>query len=254
MTRIAGRITSCATLAVLLVAYASPGSAQDNKMSDVADQLRTALAGEPVTVTQQGPVTLTLTSSADAMFPSGGWQLKPGAPVLSKIVPTLSKLQHTEIVVGGYTDNDAVSPTLQSAGISNNLDLSCKRAASVVVYLVSQGVNPNLLSAQCFGDTHPVGPNDTPEGQAKNRRVNITLTGEEVWATGSPITARTAPITSVRSTRSMPAMSSSSRSPGCTSRAARRAACSRCRSWPTARSTTPARTAAYSRSMARPAR
>ena len=67
---------------------------------------------------------------------------------------------------------------LQSMGVSNNLDLSCKRAASVVVYLVSKGVKPSLLSAQCFGDTHPVAPNDTAEGKAKNRRVDITLTGD----------------------------------------------------------------------------
>ena len=58
------------------------------------------------------------------------------------------------------------------------LDLSCKRAASVVAYLVSQGVKRELLSAQCFGETQPVALNDTPEGQAKNRRVNITLTGD----------------------------------------------------------------------------
>ena len=75
---ITGRIASCATLALLLVANASPGSAQGTKMSDVADQLRTALAGESVTVTQQGPVTLT--SSADAMFPSGGVGAKPRSP------------------------------------------------------------------------------------------------------------------------------------------------------------------------------
>ena len=105
--RVTGRITSCATLALLLVANASPGSAQGTKMSDVADQLRTALAGDPVMLTQQGPVTLT--SSADAMFPSAGWELKAGVPVLSKIVPTLSKLQHTEIVVGGYTDDPTVA-------------------------------------------------------------------------------------------------------------------------------------------------
>ena len=90
----------------------------------------------------------------------------------------LAKLQHTEIVVGGYTDNATVGPTLQSAGVSTNLDLSCKRAASVVVYLVSKGVKPSLLSAQCFGDTHPVAPNDTAEGKAKNRHVDITLTGD----------------------------------------------------------------------------
>ena len=176
MARTAGRIASCATLAVALVAYASPGSAQGTKMSDVADQLRTALAGMPVTVTQQGPVTLT--SSADSMFPSAGWELNAGAPLLAKIVPMLAKLQHTEIVVGGYTDNAAVGQQLQSMGVSNNLDLSCKRAASVVVYLAAQGVNKNLLSAQCFGETQPVAPNDTPEGMAKNRRVNITLTGD----------------------------------------------------------------------------
>ena len=178
---------SATTLAVLLAAYASPSSAQVNKLSDVADQLRAGVAGEPVTVTQQGPATLTivtlqgpvtLTSSADAMFPSAGWELKPGAPVLGKIVPMLSKLQNTKIVVGGYTDNAAVGSQLQSMGVSNNLDLSCKRAASVVAYLVSQGVKRELLSAQCFGETQPVALNDTPEGQAKNRRVNITLTGD----------------------------------------------------------------------------
>ena len=43
---------STTTLAMLLVAYASPGSAQVNKLSDVADQLRTGLVGESVTVTQ----------------------------------------------------------------------------------------------------------------------------------------------------------------------------------------------------------
>ena len=117
MARTIGRITSCATLAVLLVAYASPGSAQGTKMSDVANQLRTALAGESVTVTQEGPVTLT--SSANSMFPSAGWELNAGAPVLAKIVPTLAKLQHTEIVVGGYTDNATVGPTAPERGSFN---------------------------------------------------------------------------------------------------------------------------------------
>ena len=69
-------------------------------------------------------------------------------------------------------------PNFLQQCLSNNLDLSCKRATSVVNYLSSQRVNPNLLSAQCFGDTHPVAPNDTPEGRAKNRRVNITLIGD----------------------------------------------------------------------------
>ena len=50
---------SATTLPVLLATYASPGSAQVNKLSDVADQLRTGVVGEQVTVTQQGPAMLT---------------------------------------------------------------------------------------------------------------------------------------------------------------------------------------------------
>ena len=47
----------------------------------------------------------------------------------------------------------------------------------VVAYLESQGVNPNVISAKGFGDTHPVASNDTPDGRAKNRRIEIVLEG-----------------------------------------------------------------------------
>jgi len=51
-------------------------------------------------------------------------------------------------------------------------------ADAVVTYFRSRGVNPNLLSAQGFGDANPIASNDTPEGRAKNRRVEITLIGD----------------------------------------------------------------------------
>ncbi|MCW3473436.1 OmpA/MotB family protein [Limobrevibacterium gyesilva] len=169
------RLVLAGMVALALAACASMTGG--NKLKDVADELKTALAGEPVQVAMSDG-SVTITSSADYIFPSGGWQLAPGAPVLAKMVPTLSKLQHTKIVVGGYTDNVPVGPQLQAMGIPNNLDLSSRRAESVVNYLKSRGVNPNLLSAQGFGDDHPVASNDTPEGRAKNRRVDITLTGD----------------------------------------------------------------------------
>ena len=169
-----GRIAGLTTLTILLVSSAS--AQMNNKMGDLADQLRTQLTGEPVTVQQQGAITLT--SAADAMFASGGWELNPSIPVLGKIIPTLAKLQRTEIVVGGYTDNTPVGPQLQRMGIANNLDLSSKRATSVVDYLASHGVNPSLLSAEGMGDSNPVVSNDTPQGRARNRRVDIILTGD----------------------------------------------------------------------------
>ena len=163
--------------AASLVLAASGCASGGSQLSADANQLQTALAGEPVTVSQQGN-TVTITSSADAMFPSGDWRVPPNAPILNKMLPVLTGLQHTRIVVGGYTDNAPVGPQLRAMGVADNLDLSSKRAASVVNYLIAKGVNPNLISAQGFGDTHPVAPNDTPEGRAKNRRVDITLTGD----------------------------------------------------------------------------
>jgi catechol 2,3-dioxygenase-like lactoylglutathione lyase family enzyme len=57
----------------------------------------------------------------------------------------------------------------------SNLILSQKRADNVMQYMISQGVNPNLVAAQGFGDASPVASNATPEGRAQNRRVELTL-------------------------------------------------------------------------------
>jgi chemotaxis protein MotB len=176
MSRTSVAVPAFVTLMLALLISAC-ASMQSNKLDQLNQQLQTALAGEPVMITEQSGA-ITLTSGADALYPSGGWQLKPGAPLLGKIVPVLAGLQHTRVVVEGYTDNTPIGPDLQRMGISNNLDLSSKRAAAVVTYLASQGVNPSLMSAQGFGDTHPVASNDTPEGQAKNRRVVIKLIGD----------------------------------------------------------------------------
>ena len=117
--------------------------------------------------------------AGDLLFPEGGYQLSPAgrAELSTNIVPKLTGLQNAKIVVYGYTDNLPVGPQLQRAGINDNLTLSSRRAGEVVSYLVSQGVNSNIISAKGFGDTHPVAPNDTPANRAKNRRIVITVQG-----------------------------------------------------------------------------
>ena len=109
------------TLALSLTASAS--MLGDEQLGRVAEQLETALAGDPVEVTQK-VVLLRLTSGADAMFPSGGWQVPSNVPLVDKMLPTLSKLQNTKIVVAGYTDNVPIGAELKEKGVSNNLDLS----------------------------------------------------------------------------------------------------------------------------------
>jgi chemotaxis protein MotB len=116
--------------------------------------------------------------AGDILFPEGGYQLSAnGKQSLNQYVSRLQALQNGKVVVYGYTDNVPVGRALQRAGIANNIDLSSRRADDVVAYFQSQGVNPNIISAKGFGDTHAVAPNDTPDGRAQNRRIEIVLEG-----------------------------------------------------------------------------
>lgn len=169
-------LLTAATALSLTMSQAMAAGEQLQLIQDV-EQLKKALAGDPAVLTPQ-IVSVTITSSSDAMFPSGDWKLPTSAPLLDKMVPTLSTFHTTKIVVRGYTDNTPIGQSLQAAGVTDNLDLSAKRAMSVVRYLVAHSVNPNVLSAQAFGATNPVAPNDTPDGMAKNRRVEIMLIGD----------------------------------------------------------------------------
>ena len=160
-----------------------------NQFQTTDQRLTTALAGEPVIINEQETSsgisglfnqsgTITLTSSADYLYPSGGYELRPGAPVLSKVVPIFRNFQHTTITVIGYTDNTPIGSQLRRMGISDNTDLSLKRASEAVAFFQSQGVNPNLLNAKGFGEANPVASNDTSVGRAKNRRIEIVLNGD----------------------------------------------------------------------------
>jgi chemotaxis protein MotB len=114
----------------------------------------------------------------ELLFPSGGWDMPVAAQqTIRKIVPILAPKQQAKVMVNGYTDNVPIGPGLKSQGITSNQELSQKRAETVMQFLVSQGVKPDLVSAQGFGEADPVASNDTPEGRAKNRRVELTVAG-----------------------------------------------------------------------------
>ncbi len=77
----------------------------------------------------------------------------------------------TRIRVEGHTDN--------RGGTAHNLDLSGRRAAAVVKYLVKKGVARDRLDAQGFGQDKPIADNDTDMGRATNRRVEFVIEGAE---------------------------------------------------------------------------
>ena len=114
--------------------------------------------------------------NSQLLFPSGRWDMSENAKEsIAKGAANLAPHQKTKIVVNGYTDNAPIGPGLMKEGVTSNLILSQKRADTVVQYMISQGVKPSLISAQGFGDANPVASNDTPEGRAQNRRVELTL-------------------------------------------------------------------------------
>jgi len=128
-----------------------------------------------------GPQTMSertlLTMASDQTFPSGGYTLtRAGRAKLDEIIPALQGLgPGGKVVVYGYTDDHPVGKALRSKGIVDNLDLSSKRANEVVRYLTAKGVNPAVVSAKGRGDQHPVAGNDTPQGRAQNRRIELVV-------------------------------------------------------------------------------
>lgn len=73
----------------------------------------------------------------------------------------------SRIVVTGFTDN--------SGNDAINVPLSADRAKSVADFLVSQGVAADHITSTGMGSANPIASNDTVEGRALNRRVEITV-------------------------------------------------------------------------------
>jgi len=124
----------------------------------------------------QGSIRYTVNS--DLLFPSGGYQMSDrGKQIIAGFAKKLAPTQQNKILVSGYTDNAPIGPALQRQGITSNQILSQKRAENVMEYVVSLGVKPDLISAQGFGDSNPVASNDSAQGRAQNRRVELSLAG-----------------------------------------------------------------------------
>lgn len=76
------------------------------------------------------------------------------------------------IVVNGHTDNVLVG---KYSEFKDNWELSSARALEVVKYLQTKNIDPKRLRAIGYGEHKPIKSNDTPEGRASNRRIEIVL-------------------------------------------------------------------------------
>jgi outer membrane protein OmpA-like peptidoglycan-associated protein len=105
------------------------------------------------------------------LFDTGKATLQPASQEqLGNIAQILKAFPKVAVKLGGYTDNRGDQ--------AFNMKLSADRANNVMVELVKLGVEPARLSAEGYGDQHPVASNDTEEGRAKNRRISMRLTAK----------------------------------------------------------------------------
>jgi chemotaxis protein MotB len=167
-------------MAILLSACVSQSTydalqAQYQQAQQQNSELTTQVAADKAQICRlQGAIKYTVNS--DLLFSSGGWQMSArGKDIIAKMAAKLAPTQQNKILVSGYTDNAPVGRELQRQGITSNEILSQKRAENVMQFLISQGLHQDLVSAQGFGDADPVASNDTAQGRAQNRRVELSV-------------------------------------------------------------------------------
>jgi chemotaxis protein MotB len=108
-------------------------------------------------------------------FDSGSAALKPSAlPALDRIASILS-VRVCRLRIEGHTDNVPI----HTPQISSNWELSTARSTELVRLLIQRyGYSPLRLSAAGYAQYHPIASNDTPQGRAQNRRVDLVILSE----------------------------------------------------------------------------
>lgn len=166
-----------------LICYAQDGDEDGDGVFDRRDRCPDTPANTPVDhrgcPLPQYPVSvkpaepaqsevITLSDAGDVLFAFNQSELTPTAK--SQLDSIMGKLEDADVVsikVVGFTDSVGSD--------AYNQALSQRRASSVAEYLLSQGVAPSKITSEGKGESQPVADNETDEGRAKNRRVELHI-------------------------------------------------------------------------------
>jgi len=142
------------------------------------EKMKKEISEGQVTISElKGKLTVNMVDSI--LFDSGKAEVKEGGlAVLDKVISILKDVKDKSIRVEGHTDNVRIVGALAKR-YPTNWELSAARAINVTRFLQQQGIDPAQLSAVGYGEYKPVGDNGTPEGRAKNRRIEIILVPKE---------------------------------------------------------------------------
>ena len=152
-------------------------ASKDQAMRDLKDAISkalTAFEGKGLTVEQRdGKVYVSMENKL--LFKSGSWAVgSEGRQAIEQLGSVLANNPDIAVLIEGHTDND---PFSSGGQIANNWDLSTKRATAIVQILnENKAINPESLTAAGRGEFAPIASNETTEGKAKNRRIEVVLT------------------------------------------------------------------------------
>ena len=148
--------------------------AKEAQMQQLKNAISSALLnfeGKGLTVVQKnGKIYVSMENKL--LFDSGSWAVgSEGKNAVEQLASVLSKNPDINVLIEGHTDNVPYT----GATVIDNWDLSVKRATAIVRILQNKGVNPTQITAAGRSEYVMVGSNATPEGKAKNRRIEIIL-------------------------------------------------------------------------------
>lgn len=152
------------------VAAEAVGELEDFQ-SQLTSKSNIAGLGQGLDFTLEGRGLVVTVVSDAVLFAPGSASIEPeGVEVLGIIAEALRMIPN-DVVIEGHTDSRPIS----NSRFPSNWELSTDRANAVLRYLIDSGIDMTRLSAGGYGETRPKDTNDTPEGRATNRRVEIVV-------------------------------------------------------------------------------
>jgi len=170
-------LAAAATAAAKSTKEQAEAKAESNKKAQIAeDELKVALRqeiGQGLADVQREDDKVIITVGAGGAFASGSADLTPAAIDIMNRIAEVNAAGKSKIKVSGHTDD---VPLIFGSNYRDNWDLAAARSASVVQAFAANGtISEDRLEAISYGESRPVEPNDTADGRAKNRRIEIEI-------------------------------------------------------------------------------
>jgi outer membrane protein OmpA-like peptidoglycan-associated protein len=156
------------------------GALIGHKMDKQAAEIKNTVPGATVTRAGEGII---VNFSSGILFDTDKADVKPAAQTnLQNLANSLQNNPETNILIVGHTDN--------TGSDAHNMDLSIRRAQAVKSIITADNINGARLTVQGKGETEPIGDNNTVDGRAQNRRVEIVIVANDQMKTEAKTTGQ----------------------------------------------------------------